>query len=114
MIERRRRRALDSSLRVTRTIFGEIHCTVTTYRTGQVYLDSDLDEAQSEEDLEIETCFSVVPSWWVVRFGIVKVYKLDVLQLSNQGWQTKLASFNVSWNSSVFPYQILRRGTDIF
>ncbi|CZR55223.1 uncharacterized protein PAC_05110 [Phialocephala subalpina] len=92
------RRLLHSSSKVTRTILGEMHCTVetyTTYRIGESSSHNELEPSESKENLEVETNFSLIPSWWVVRFGMSKVFKFDIMQLSSQGWQAKMATFNL-------------------
>lgn len=89
------RRVLHSSSKVTRTILGEMHCTVTTFQIIEPSRQSDLEQSDSKERLEIETNFSLVPSWLVVKFGLARVFKFDIMQLSSQGWQAKMATFNV-------------------
>ncbi|KAF8865396.1 hypothetical protein BDZ45DRAFT_445375 [Acephala macrosclerotiorum] len=100
------RRVLHSSSKVTRTMLGEMHCTVTTYQIGEsLRTKYDPKQSDTKEDLEIETNFSLVPSWWVVKFGMARVFKFDIMQLSSQGWQAKMATFNlVPSNSPIFGF----------
>jgi hypothetical protein len=88
-----RRCLLSKSFKVTRTILGEMRCTVTTYRIIRPSTDLDFESLGNEGEVQVETTFDVIPSWWLVKFGIASVFKFDML--SSQGWQAKMASFNV-------------------
>jgi hypothetical protein len=55
----------------------------------------DMDTGISKEQLQVETSFSFVPSWWVTRFMTARAVKIDVLKLSTQGWRANINSFNV-------------------
>ncbi|KUJ24120.1 uncharacterized protein LY89DRAFT_12819 [Mollisia scopiformis] len=103
--ERRGRRIVNSSNRVTRTPLGEMRCTVSTYRLDQDTTDLELEEVDSEENLEIETTFSLVPSWWIVKFGMARMFKFDIMQFSRQGWQATMSTFNlVPSDSAIFDF----------
>ncbi|KAE8448537.1 hypothetical protein EG329_009418 [Mollisiaceae sp. DMI_Dod_QoI] len=103
------RRAVDSSFTATRTMLGEMHCRVTTYRICKPSLDLGPNQSENEEKLEIETNFTLVPSWWVVRFGVAKVFKFDIKELSTQGWQANMATFNLVPSDSVI-FDFCREG----
>ena len=91
----RGRRFIDGSVKVTRTVLGEMHCTVRTYRIGEASADSEHDVSELDRQQETETTFSLVPSWWVMKFGLAKIFKLDIMEFSSQVWQAKMSSFNV-------------------
>lgn len=82
---------VSRSVTVTRTFLGEIHCTITTYRTRKLL--ADLNSSDSEGELQVETAFRVVPSWLLIKFGVASVFKFDITKLNSQ-WQAKMASFN--------------------
>ena len=76
--------------------FGEMHYMLTSYLINpKSPLTLDMDTVISKEQLQVETSFSFVPSWWVTRFMTARAVKIDVLKLSTQGWRANINSFNV-------------------
>jgi hypothetical protein len=77
-------------------VFGEMHYMSTSYLISPKSTSTlDMDTGISKEQLQVETSFSFVPSWWVTRFMTARAVKIDVLKLSTQGWQANMHSFNV-------------------
>ena len=90
------RKLLRSCSSVTRTLFGDVRCTVTPYRVTtrpQSDLEDDT-ESLTEEQLEIQTRFTFMPSWWMSKFGMT-AFQFDMIKLCTQGWQTNMRTFNV-------------------
>ena len=77
-------------------VFGEMHYRSTSYLISSKSNSTlDMDTGISKEQLQVETSFAFVPSWWVTRFMTARAVKIDVLKLSTQGWQANIHSFNV-------------------
>ncbi|KAN0093828.1 hypothetical protein V8E51_017012 [Hyaloscypha variabilis] len=77
-------------------ILGDIHYRSTSYRTSSKPIQaSEKDEIICKEQLEVETSFSFVPSWWTLKLVSARGFKLDIVKLSTQGWQTNMHTFNV-------------------
>lgn len=77
-------------------VFGEMHYISTSYLISPKSTSTlDMDTGISKEQLQVETSFSFVPSWWVTRFMTARAVKIDVLKLSTQGWQANMHSFNI-------------------
>jgi hypothetical protein len=97
LLQRYRNRIAVSRCSITKPmVLGEVHYESTAYRiTSNLTTASEKDEGRSKEQLEVETSFSFVPSWWMTKLMAARVVKLDILKLSTQGWQTQIQSFNV-------------------
>jgi hypothetical protein len=77
-------------------VFGEMHYMSTSYLISPNSNSTlDMNTCISKEQLQVETSFSFVPSWWVTRFMTARAVKIDVIKLSTQGWQANIQSFNV-------------------
>lgn len=97
LLRRHRNRVAVSHCSVTRPMLvGKIHYKSTSYRiTANLITALEKDEIIHKEQFEVETSFSFVPSWWMIKFMTARAVKLDILKLSTQGWQTNIRYFNV-------------------
>ncbi|PMD38288.1 hypothetical protein L207DRAFT_585193 [Hyaloscypha variabilis F] len=92
----RSRVAVSRCTAITPMILGDIHYRSTSYRTSSKPIQaSEKDESIYKEQLEVETSFSFVPSWWTLKLVSARGFKLDIVKLSTQGWQTNMHTFNV-------------------
>ena len=73
---------------VTQTPFGKLVCMTTRHGTCCNTWD------YHNCDAEVETTYTFVPFWWVVKFGVT-AFELDLPQFSTQGWQAKIRAWNV-------------------
>lgn len=88
--------AISRSSTTKSMLFGEMHYISTSYLNNPKSTSIlDIQKIISTEQLQVETSFSFVPSWWVIKFMTARAIKVDVLKLSTQGWQAKINSFNV-------------------
>ena len=97
LLQRHRRRVVVSrGSTITSMALGEIHYRSTSYRTtSKLAIASDEDESISKEQLEVESSFTFVPSWWMTKLITARSVKFDITKLSTQGWRTNIQSFNV-------------------
>jgi hypothetical protein len=49
------------------------------------------------KELERETSFIFIPSWWLMKLGLGYGFKFDLNAMSSHGWQLNIKSFDVSW-----------------
>ncbi len=79
------------------TIFGQIHCSSQAYRILRPGYGTSLDKANSHQrrDYIIESSFWLVPSAWLVKFGMAYAIHVQVARSSHAGWNHVLKSFNV-------------------
>ena len=73
---------------VTQTPFGRLSCMIT--RHGACCSTS----GHHDCDAKVETTYTFVPLWWVVKFGVM-AFQLDLPQFSTQGWQVRIRAWNV-------------------
>jgi hypothetical protein len=96
----RGRVAVSRCSTTTSIILGEMHYTSTSYlKNSKPTTTLEIDESISKEQLEVETSFSFVPSWWMTKFMTARAVKIDIIKLSTQGWQANIHSFNVRSHS---------------
>lgn len=88
---RPRQQVVSARFSVTRTLLGEVRCSVTKYKIQKPW-DVNDDEADDRKTAhyEQETSVRYIPSSHVARFGV------KAFQMNTQGWQTKLRFFNAS------------------
>lgn len=78
---------------VTQTPFGKLVCMITRHGTC-------CDPWEHHDcDVEVETTYTFVPFWWVVKFGVT-AFQLDLPHFSTRGWQIKVRAWNVYFQSS--------------
>jgi hypothetical protein len=88
--------AVSRSSTTKSMVFGEMHYISTSYLNNPGSTSTlNMQKTISKEQLQVETSFSFVPSWWVTRFMTARAIKVDLLKLSTQGWQANIHSFNV-------------------
>lgn len=99
LLQRHRSRVVVSQgSAITSMVLGEIHYRTTSYRTTSklaIASDEDKDETIYKEQLEVESSFTFVPSWWTTKLITARSIKFDLVKLSTQGWRTNIQSFNV-------------------
>jgi hypothetical protein len=98
LLQRYRNRVAFSHCSKTKsTVLGEIHYKNASYLISPKTTknEKESDSTISTGQLEVETSFSFVPSWWMTKFVTARAVKFDIVKLSTQGWQTNLHSFNV-------------------
>jgi hypothetical protein len=81
---------------IIRTPLGEVRCSVSNFRTIRA-LCTEVDEVSdtSGKNLDIETSFSFVPSWWLIKLGLGYGFKFDLNAMCSQGRQVNIRSYNV-------------------
>jgi hypothetical protein len=79
------------------SIFGQIHCSSQAYRILRPGYGTSLDKANSHQRREyvVESAFWLVPSAWLVKFGMAYAVHVQVARSSHAGWNHVLKSFNV-------------------
>lgn len=79
------------------SIFGQIHCSSQAYRILRSGYVTSLNKANSHQrrDYIVESSFWLVPSAWLVKFGIAYAVHVQVTRSSHAGWNHVLKSFNV-------------------
>lgn len=84
------------------TMFGQIHCSSQAYRILRQGYGSSVDKANSHQrtDYIVESSFWLVPSAWLVKFGVAYTVHVQVARSSHAGWNHVLKTFNVCFCSS--------------
>jgi hypothetical protein len=96
LLQRYRKRAEVSHCSTTKfTALGEMHYKTISYLISPKTIKTEKDSAISTEQLEVETSFTFVPSWWMSKLVTARAVKVDIVKLSTQGWQTNIHCFNV-------------------
>jgi hypothetical protein len=94
---RRRRRVAYPSQTIIRTPLGEIRCSVSNFRIlRSVHTEDNGVSGPLNKELDRETSFIFVPSWWLIKLGIGYGFKFDLNSMCSQGWQFNIRTFNVS------------------
>jgi hypothetical protein len=95
---RRRHRVAYPSQTIIRTPLGEIRCSVSNFRTIRpVRTEADDVSGTLNKELERETSFIFVPSWWLIELGLGCGFKFDLNATCSKGWLLNIRSFKVSW-----------------
>jgi len=90
------RAAVSRSSTTKSMVFGEMHYISTSYLNNPKSTSTlDIQKSISTEQLQVETSFSFVPSWWVAPLMTARAVQINVLKLSTQGWEANIHSFNV-------------------
>jgi hypothetical protein len=114
LLQRHRGRVAVSQCSETKSmVLGEMHYRSTSYLINpKPNITFEMDGRTTDGQLEVETGFSFVPSWWMTKFMTGRALKFDIVKLSTQGWQTNIHSFNVR-NAPQLPcsFLILRRSS---
>lgn len=85
---------IEHTRKVYRPGLGTVRCSIKKYQVIQAHGKEFND---TPELFETQTCFSFVPSRWLIKAGISSMVQFGITRLNFQGLNTRLQTYNVSF-----------------